>query len=111
MFVYLSRIEGPPPKRNADGSIPPTNATKQSCSPQDCFLLTKHFCICAIKRFGNKKECDSIKTAQGQVAHRQDARKHLPTSAFRPRTQKIQRGRAAGRVLFVSKDLLQIMFI
>ena len=26
MFVYLSRIEGPPPKRNAVGSIPITNA-------------------------------------------------------------------------------------
>ena len=26
MFVYLSRIEEPPPKRSADGSIPPTNA-------------------------------------------------------------------------------------
>ena len=27
MFVYLSRIEGSPPKRNAVGSTPITNAT------------------------------------------------------------------------------------
>ena len=38
MFVYLSRIEGPPPKRNADGSIPPTNATKQPATI-GCFLF------------------------------------------------------------------------
>lgn len=31
--MYLSRIEGPPPKRNAAGSIPVMDASKQRCKP------------------------------------------------------------------------------
>lgn len=30
---YLSRIEGSPPKRNAAGSIPVMDASKQRCKP------------------------------------------------------------------------------
>lgn len=31
--MYLSRIEGPPPKRNAAGSTPVMDASKQRCKP------------------------------------------------------------------------------
>ena len=31
--MYLSRIEGSPPKRNAAGSIPVMDASKQRCKP------------------------------------------------------------------------------
>lgn len=42
LFVYLSRIEDPPPKRAADGSIPPTNDFIQNDSELCDLLLYQH---------------------------------------------------------------------
>ena len=46
---YLSRIEGSPPKRNAAGSIPVMDASKQRCKPLFSRVYS-FFCLAVLFR-------------------------------------------------------------